>query len=306
MGVYEHLIVIFSQFFNKINQKNHFKALQSYAIMHSSESIRVSMGVSLLSIVAIMAYLGAGLLVLRQLISRTALVGGWRSGLFVLVIVALILHSVLLFQKFIGAEGLNFGIFNAMSLLAWLIVLLLLAAMFSRPVEILGIVIYPLAALALGLDYNFTTEHFVASNNFSLKLHILSYSVFTIAAIQAVLLAIQDRHLHNQHPGGFIRSLPPLQTMEMLLFQMLVVGFILQSLSLLSGFAFLEDMFAQHMVHKTVLSLMAWVIFAVLLWGRWRFGWRGKMAIRSTLGGFVLLLLAYIGSKLVLEVMIGR
>ena len=265
---------------------------------------------SLISIMAFLAYMVAGLLVFRQLHKRAGLAGGSRSGLFLLVIVALVLHSLVLLHKFIVVEGLNFGIFNAISLLAWLVALLLLLAMVSRPVENLGIVVFPLAALALGLDYSFSTEHFVDSDNFNLKLHILisiiSYSIFTIAAIQAILLAIQDRHLHNKHPGGFIRALPPLQTMETLLFQMLVVGFILQSLSLLSGFTFLEDMFAQHLVHKTVLSLMAWGIFAVLLWGRWKFGWRGKTAIRATLGGFVLLLLAYVGSKLVLEVMIGR
>jgi len=268
------------------------------------------MDASLFSIMAFLAYLGAGFIVLRQLISRATLSGGLRSGLFALVVVALVLHTLVLFQNFIGPAGLNFGVFNAVSLLTWLIALLLLVAMFSRPVESLGIMVFPLAAMSLLLEASFSTEHFVTSADFSLKLHILisvlSYSVFSIAAIQAVLLAIQDRHLHNKHPGGFVRALPPLQTMETLLFQMLGVGFILQSLSLLSGFAFLEDMFAQHLVHKTVLSIMAWAIFAVLLWGRWQFGWRGKTAIRSTLGGFLLLLLAYIGSKLVLEVMIGR
>jgi ABC-type uncharacterized transport system permease subunit len=268
------------------------------------------MDASLYSIVAFLAYLCAGFFVLRQLVSRATIAGGLRSGLFALIIVALVFHAWVLFQNFMGPAGLNFGVFNAVSLLAWLIALLLSLAMAGRPVENLGIVIFPLAALALLLEASFSTEHVIASDNFSLKLHILisvlSYSIFSMAAIQAILLAIQDRHLHNKHPGGFVRVLPPLQAMETLLFQMLVVGFILQSLSLLSGFAFLEDMFAQHLVHKTVLSLMAWVIFAVLLWGRWRFGWRGKMAIRSTLGGFVLLLLAYIGSKLVLEVMIGR
>jgi len=268
------------------------------------------MDASLLSILAFITYLGAGFVVLRSLISRTTLTGGVRLGLLVLVVLALVLHALVLMQNFIDPTGLNFGVFNAVSLLAWLVAVLLLVAMFSRPVDSLGVMVFPLAALALLLEAVFSTEHFVASDNFSLKLHILisilSYSIFTIAAIQSVLLAIQDRHLHNQHPGGFVRTLPPLQTMEALLFQMLGVGFVLQSLSLLSGFAFLEDMFAQHLVHKTVLSIMAWVIFAVLLWGRWQFGWRGKMAIRSTLGGFVLLLLAYIGSKLVLEVMIGR
>jgi len=97
-----------------------------------------------------------------------------------------------------------------------------------------------------------------------------------------------------------------LQTMEALLFQMLAAGFVMQSLSLATGFMFVEDLFAQHLVHKTVLSILAWFVFAILLWGRWRYGWRGKTAIRWTLGGFVSLLLAYLGSKMVLELVLGR
>jgi ABC-type uncharacterized transport system permease subunit len=265
---------------------------------------------SLLSIVAILAYLGAGLLVLRQLARRVTATERRLGGIGMLAVIGLLAHAAVLYQNFIATAGLNFGVFNALSLLAWLIVLLLSLSMFNLNVENLGIAVFPLAALALVLEASFTTRHIVDSDNLDLKLHILisilASSIVTIAAIQAVLLAVQDRHLHNKHPGGFIRALPPLQTMETLLFQMLIVGFILQSLSLLTGFAFLEDMFAQHLVHKTVLSIMAWIVFAVLLWGRWKFGWRGKMAIRSTLSGFVLLMLAYIGSKLVLEVMIGR
>jgi len=93
--------------------------------------------------------------------------------------------------------------------------------------------------------------------------------------------------------------------MERLLFQMIGAGFVLQSLSLITGFLFLQDMFAQHMVHKTFFSLVAWLVYGILLWGRWRFGWRGRTAIRSTLGGFLSLLLAYLGSKLVLELLLG-
>lgn len=269
------------------------------------------MDVIFISIAAIIIYLGAGYLAFRQLIYRTALSGRGRAGLFALVISALVMHVLVLLQNFIGHTGLNFGVFNAISLLAWLVALLLVGAMFSRPIiENLGIVVFPMAALAMGLDIVFKSTHIVAGDNVSLQVHILisilAYSIFTIAAIQALLLAVQDRQLHNQRPGGFIRALPPLQAMEALLFQMLGVGFVLQSLSLISGFAFLEDMFAQHLVHKTVLSLLAWMTFAVLLWGRWRYGWRGKRVVRSTLGGFAILLLAYIGSKLVQEVMIGR
>lgn len=142
-----------------------------------------------------------------------------------------------------------------------------------------------------------------------LELHVLisvsAYSILILAALQAVLLRVQDSHLHGKHPGGFVRLLPPLQTMERLLFQIIGIGFLLQSLSLLTGFIFLEDMFAQHLVHKTVLSVAAWVVFAVLLWGRWRFGWRGRVAIRWTLTGVLFLLIAYLGSKLVLELILG-
>ena len=135
---------------------------------------------------------------------------------------------------------------------------------------------------------------------------ILAYSLLALAAVQAVLLAIQDYRLRHRQPGGFLRGIPPLTTMESLLFQMIGAGFILLSVTLLSGFFFLEDLFAQHLVHKTALSLIAWCVFAVLLWGRWRFGWRGRTAIRWTLSGFGFLALAFFGSKLVLELILRR
>jgi ABC-type uncharacterized transport system permease subunit len=134
----------------------------------------------------------------------------------------------------------------------------------------------------------------------------LAYSLLTLASAQALLLAVQDNHLRRHHPGGFIRALPPLQTMESLLFEMISLGFVLLSVALGTGFAYLDDMFAQHLVHKTVLSIVAWIAFAVLLWGRYRFGWRGRTAIRWTLIGFAVLMLAYFGSKAVLELILER
>jgi ABC-type uncharacterized transport system permease subunit len=87
---------------------------------------------------------------------------------------------------------------------------------------------------------------------------------------------------------------------------MIAAGFVLLTLSLVSGFAFLEDMFAQHLVHKTVLSTLAWIVFGALLVGRFRYGWRGRTAIIWTLGGFVILILAYFGTKAVLELILHR
>ena len=100
--------------------------------------------------------------------------------------------------------------------------------------------------------------------------------------------------------------MPALQTQESLLFQSLGLGFFLLSLSLVSGVMFVDDLLAQHLAHKTILSIATWLVFAVLLWGRWRHGWRGRTATRWTLWGFALLALAYFGSKVVLEMVLGR
>ena len=124
--------------------------------------------------------------------------------------------------------------------------------------------------------------------------------------MQAVLLAVQDQQLKSHPPKRFIQSLPSLQAMESLLFQMLTAGLFFLTLSLLSGFFFIDDLFAQHLVHKTVLSLLAWVIFSALLLGRSLYGWRGRTAMRWTVSGFGLLLLAYFGSKLVLKLILHR
>jgi ABC-type uncharacterized transport system permease subunit len=134
---------------------------------------------------------------------------------------------------------------------------------------------------------------------------VISYSLLTLAALQAILLAIQNQQLRNRHPGGFVRAMPPLETMECLLFRLIGIGFLLLSISLLSAVPYTQNLVEQHLIHKTVLSITAWVVFAILLWGRWRFGWRGRTAIRWTLGGFAVLMLAYFGSKLVLELIIG-
>ena len=94
--------------------------------------------------------------------------------------------------------------------------------------------------------------------------------------------------------------------METLLFQLLAIGLFLLSLGLISGFMFVQDLFAQHLVHKTVLSVLAWLVFAVLLWGRRYRGWRGRTAVRYTLAGFVLLMLAFFGSAVVLQLVLHR
>jgi ABC-type uncharacterized transport system permease subunit len=115
-----------------------------------------------------------------------------------------------------------------------------------------------------------------------------------------------DHFLRHHHLNPLVRSLPALEVLENLLIRLIAAGFLLLTLSLLSGIMFINDIFAQHLVHKTILSILAWLVFGVLLFGRWRYGWRGSTAVRLTLAGIALLLLSYFGSKLVLEVILGE
>ena len=234
-----------------------------------------------------------------------------RKQMCMIGLAAVIIHASLLYSTLLTPAGLNLGIFHAASLVAMTTSLLLLLSMLVEPVENLGIAVFPLAAISIALTLLYPAPHLITSaGSWQLISHILSsllaYSIFGLAVLQAILLAVQDSHLRNRNPGGFIRALPPLQTMESLLFQMIATGFVLLSLALVTGAVFLEDIFAQQLVHKTTLSIVAWCVFAVLLWGRWRFGWRGRTAIRWTIGGFIFLMLAYFGSKFVLELVLAN
>ncbi len=234
-----------------------------------------------------------------------------RSLALALGLAASVLHGVALINLVFTDEGLNLGFTHMASLATWFIATLGLLTAFRKPVENLGIALLPLAACALLFQHIFPTYHLLsATAHQGLAIHIvlsiLAYSLLSLAAVQALLLEIKERHLHNRQTNRLIRALPPLETLEQLLFQMIIIGFVLQSLSLASGFLFLEDMFAQHLVHKTLLSLLAWAVFAILLWGHWRHGWRGRTAVKWTLSGFAALLLAYFGSKYVLEIILQR
>jgi ABC-type uncharacterized transport system permease subunit len=250
-----------------------------------------------------------GLLGLR--LSRGSTQWAWPKGaLLTVALAAVALHSLLLYQQIFIPGGMNLGFVNALSLVGWLAALLLVMAAVVQPVENIGVIVLPLCAATIVFALFFPSNTIIATTDRGLEVHIvlsiMANALLGMSAVQALLLAVQDRHLHDRRPGGFIRALPPLITMEHLLFQLLGSGFALLTLALVTGFLFLEDIFAQHLVHKTVLSIAAWFVFATLLWGRWRYGWRGRAAIIWTLGGFAALLLAYFGSKLVLEIILPR
>lgn len=258
------------------------------------------------TLITFLAYLLAFILLLAGLkTGRRKLM----QGSMLVWAIAIISHAILLSSTLLQGNGLNLSFYNAISDVTWLVSVLLFFTSLTRPVHSLGLVILPVAAFAVILTMIFPglSSH-ISQGPFGLKLHILfsllAYAFLTLAATQALLLSYQDRKLRHHNPVGLIQKLPPLQHMESLLFQLIGLGFILLSIALISGFIFLEDMFAQRIVHKTVLSVVSWLVFAALLWGRWKLGWRGRKAIRWTLWGFIFLALAYFGSKLVRELIL--
>ncbi len=260
----------------------------------------------LLAILSFCAYLISGLWLIKAFYwhqkKRIAVYFAWF---------AVITHTVYISLFFVQIQALDFGFFSIASMISALVALLLLLASLTKPVESLGIIIFPLAAIMLGLDIAFNDDLPSAPQySWQMNTHIFSsiiaFSLLMIAALQALFLAIQEKQLRCHPPKKFILSLPALQTMESLLFQMISVGLLFLSMSLITGILFIEDLFAQHLVHKTALSLLAWVIFSALILGRLRYGWRGQTAVKLTLAGFVLLLLGYFGSKLVLEIILDK
>lgn len=219
---------------------------------------------------------------------------------------AVIAHAASLFGQVPRPLGLGLDFFNASSLIALSVITLIIVACLRIPVENLLLPLFPIGLLSVLLAQFAPTgtvqvireEPGILSH---IVLSIMAYGMFSIAALQALLLLLQDRRLKRKHPTGMIKNFPPLQTMESLLFGFLWAGWLLLSLSLISGWVFVENLFAQHLVHKTLLACLAWIVFSVLLWARYQLGWRGHKAIRWTLAGFCLLMLAYFGSKLVRE-----
>lgn len=205
--------------------------------------------------------------------------------------------------------GMDLHFFAALSLVGLGMAVLTTAAATSQRIEALGIVVYPTAALTLA-GYTLAGPGVASSLDWPLQMHawlaILAYATLAIATLIAVMLWFQERALRQRQLGGWWRALPPLTQMETLLFRSLGVSFVLLGLALLTGIVFVADLFAQHLVHKTVLSLLSWAVLAVLLFGRWRWGWRGARAVKLTLTAMALLLLAFFGSKLVLELVLGR
>ncbi|MCV6590232.1 MAG: cytochrome c biogenesis protein CcsA [Marinobacterium sp.] len=220
-----------------------------------------------------------------------------------------LLHTLALYLQLHHDHAINLAVFNVASLISWLVAGIVLLSSLRQSIDNLYLAVFPLAGL-MGLLSVLVPET-ASARPYSggliahILLSILAYSIFTIAVLQALLLQLQERALKGHGRRALINSLPPLQTMERLLFEMIGTGLVLLSAALITGFLFVDDLFAQQLVHKTVLSIIAWLLYSILLIGRWQFGWRSRTALRWIVGGFGVLAFAFFGSKIVLELFIN-
>ncbi|MBE9533038.1 MAG: cytochrome c biogenesis protein CcsA [Proteobacteria bacterium] len=256
---------------------------------------------------AFLLYLSCSAVLIRNFVNRDQKSVS-TLPLGIVTLLALIFHGAAIFFTMRLAGGWDLSLFTTLTIATWLMAFIAFIIGIKKPIAHPGIVIYPLVAFSLVLKSALPTEQAVALANPALEWHILlslaAYSLFTLAALQAVVLAVQEQQLRQRHLAGLLQKLPPLQSMEAILFQLISVGFILLTIGLFTGIVFIDNIFAQHLVHKTLLSIVSWCVFAILLWGRLQYGWRGKTAIKWTLIGFSFLVLAYFGSKFVLEFLI--
>ena len=248
--------------------------------------------------------------------AQAAAASGLRTGLRswerAAIVLPLALHGGLLYAEMFAKADIRFGFAYALSVMLWLVVLFYWLESFVYDLDAMQPPALALAALSVPLPALFPGHiggAYAASFEFRLHLVLamLAYSLFTIAILHAVLMAVAERRLHRKERGA-LGALPPLLTLERLLFRLIGAAFLLLTLTLATGFAFSETLFGRAMRfdHKTVFGILSWLTFGGLLAGRWLHGWRGRTALRWTLSGFVLLIFAYVGSRFVLEVVLGR
>ncbi len=236
---------------------------------------------------------------------------GWQ-------LIGLVAHLASLYFAFFPDGVAHIGFAPILSAALWVGVALLWIEGLRSHVRALRVLVLPVAALAVLLPWAFPGGDMAEHGGGPMFVpHVLvgtlAYAVLLVAAAHAGLMASAERALHGHRAGvpmlgRFLDELPPLLVLERLLFRFIAIGFALLTLTLVSGFVFSEEIFGRafRFEHKTLLALIAWAVFAVLLLGRWRWGWRGRLALRMTFGGFAILLLAYVGTRFVLEVVLGR
>lgn len=254
-------------------------------------------------------YLVAAVLLYGAVVERSSRKRLLSAGL---TLVGVLLHFWVESEHWISLTSPQVSLLNILSLCALVTVSIPLityplrnnlfdAALVALPLSVL-ILLAEATLEAPALEITRQSAH-ITAHIFS---SIIAFGVLSIAGVYALFIALIDRLLRQHSVNALVQTLPALDKLEDLLFHLIRIGLAVLTFSLVTGLVFIEDLFGQHLAHKTILSIFAWLIFALLLWGRWKRGWRGQVAVRMTLAGIAVLLLSYFGSKLVLEIILER
>lgn len=221
--------------------------------------------------------------------------------------VAALCHCWSLWHIMVTPQGVALGIFPIASAITLSGALLVLFSSLYRPLEWVSLMVFPASILllppALFLHSGYISKPFPPGLAAHIVLSILAYATLTIATFQSILIMLQHRQLKQGDLRGLLRLLPPIQTMETMLFELLWGGVILLTLAILFGLVYVENLVAQHLAHMTVLTLVGWLIFALLLAGRHFLGWRGITAGRLTIAGFIMLMVAFFGTRVIVDLL---
>ena len=218
-------------------------------------------------------------------------------------------HAFYASQVSIINGELNLGVGSVLTLISCILVSLYILGSLLMHIKRLGILVFPITLICLlsaSLWLNEISDNINQQNqsfNGHILISILAFAVLGIAAIQAILYAYQEKQIKLRTNPALLMALPPLQTMEQLLFRLVGVGFVLLTLTLVSGALFSQEIFGQAFAfkHHTILASMGWIVFAILLFKRMTSGIRGSQAVIWTIGGFVLIKLGYFGTKIISE-----
>lgn len=255
--------------------------------------------------IAISTYIASGLVTVAKAFSnKPAKVTKHLD--YLLATVGLAAHSAELMSELLVAGMLQMSLLNSISVCVWMTIAVILCSALTKPLHNLFMFFMPAAAILLILGL--VTPQLAQPKAYSagMLIHIfgslLAYSVMIVTTLQAILVNIQSNHLHRHQVNNRISSiLPPLQSMERLMFEWLLIGFVLLTIAMVTGGMYVDNLLAQHLIHKTVLTLISWGFFATLIFGHFYLGWRGQRASRLIYLGFGFLLVAFMGSKFVLE-----
>ncbi len=261
------------------------------------------------SIIAIVATFLYGFAIATIIPGLAYQTGIKTKAVFFSAIGALVFHAWLLGDLIFNGSGQNLSILNVASLISFIISLVLSVAMFKTRLWFLLPVVYSFAAINLGAaTFLPSTVIKHLEHDPKLLLHIsfalFSYATLTIGALYALQLAWLDYKLKAKRSLAINPNLPPLLLVERQLFKIILIGNLLLTITLITGFVFVQDMFAQGKAHKGILSFVAWLVYSLLLWGHYQKGWRGKKVTWFAVAGATLLTLAYFGSRFVQEIIL--